>query len=140
LLLADCIPRPIDPPTIRFEQATMKLHDQRGFSILELIAAAVILGVVCTAAIATVAPIRAKSRDHVSERELATLNAAAHQFFLQHGRHPDNLRALLRDNSQSNLPQASAPQANSPLADPIQLRRIEQSYAYSPATGQFTRK
>lgn len=118
----------------------MKLRNHRGFSILELIAAAVILGVVCTAAIATVAPIRAKSRDHVSARELAALNAAAHQFFLQHGRHPDNLRALLSDDARSNLPQASAPQANSPLADPVQLRRIERSYVYAPSTGQFTRK
>jgi prepilin-type N-terminal cleavage/methylation domain-containing protein len=108
----------------------MKLRDHRGFSILELIAAAVILGVVCTAAIATVAPIPAKSRTHVSERELASLNAAAHRFFLEQGRHADSVPALL----------AADANANSIATDQFELRRIEQVYVYSPSSGRFTRK
>ncbi|MGB0595599.1 MAG: prepilin-type N-terminal cleavage/methylation domain-containing protein [Rubripirellula sp.] len=50
----------------------MKTHKKSGFSLLEVIAAVVILAVVAAATIATVAPLRAKSDQKMAEQEIAT--------------------------------------------------------------------
>ena len=61
---------------------------RKGFSLLEIIAAVIILAVVATATVSTVAPMRAKSDAKMSETALATLNGMAQTFYVEQGRWP----------------------------------------------------
>ncbi len=63
----------------------MRRNKKSGFSLLEVIAAVVILAVVAAATVATVAPMRAKSEDKLADQEVATLNAMAQTYFLEVG-------------------------------------------------------
>ena len=66
----------------------MKRRKNSGFSLLEVIAAVVILAVVAAATVATVAPMRAKSEDKLADQEVATLNAMAQTYYLEVGSYP----------------------------------------------------
>lgn len=59
------------------------------FSLLEIIAAVIILAVVATATIATVAPMRSKSDAKIDEATMANLNSMAQTFYLEQGRWPN---------------------------------------------------
>jgi prepilin-type N-terminal cleavage/methylation domain-containing protein len=63
----------------------MKLKKRSAFSLLEIIAAVIILAIVATATVSTVAPMRAKSDAKLNEASLANLNAMAQTFFMERG-------------------------------------------------------
>lgn len=61
---------------------------RKGFSLLEIIAAVIILAVVATATVSTVAPMRAKSDQKMEQTALATLNGMSQTFYAEQGRWP----------------------------------------------------
>jgi len=108
----------------------MKRSRKRGFSLLEVIAAVVILAVVAAATVATVAPMRAKSEDKLADQEVATLNAMAQTYFLEQGRYPANVNQLANAGYIANVtPDERA-----------RLTRMRRNYTYTRATGTFAKR
>lgn len=69
-----------------------------GFSLLEVIAAVVVLAVVAAATVAAIAPMREKSRQKLDEHNISQLNAIVQAYYMEMGRWPDtNLVRLQRD-------------------------------------------
>ena len=68
---------------------------RRGFSLIEVIAAVVILAVVATATVATIAPMREKSRAKIDQQTIAKLNGISQAYYMEYGTYPDrNLTVL----------------------------------------------
>lgn len=61
---------------------------RKGFSLLEVIAAVIILAVVATATVGTVAPMREKSSKKMDESAKADLNSIVQTYFLEVGAWP----------------------------------------------------
>jgi prepilin-type N-terminal cleavage/methylation domain-containing protein len=108
----------------------MKRRKNSGFSLLEVIAAVVILAVVAAATVATVAPMRAKSDDKLADQEVATLNAMAQTYFLEVGRYPGGADALA----------TAGYLANATPEEKARITKIKRNYTYSAATGVFSKK
>ena len=108
----------------------MKKIKKKGFSLLEVIAAVVILAVVAAATVATVAPMRAKSEEKLAEQEIATLNSMAQTYFLEEGAFPRSVNDLVRTGYLSNADPAAADR----------VRNIRRNYTYSRATGTFAKR
>lgn len=108
----------------------MKRSKNSGFSLLEVIAAVVILAVVAAATVATVAPMRAKSEDKLADQEVASLNAMAQTYFLEIGRYPASVNSLAN----------SGYIANTTTEEKQRLTKIRRNYTYSRTTGVFTKK
>ena len=108
----------------------MKRNKIQGFSVLEVIAAVVILAVVAAATVATVAPMRAKSEDKLADQEIATLNAMSQTFFLEAGEYPASADYLA----------TAGYLANTTDAEKARLTKIKNNYNYSSTTGIFAKK
>lgn len=106
----------------------MKRIEKHGFSLLELIAAVVILAVVSAAMVATVTPIRARSNDKLAEQELVTLNQLAKTYFEQTGQYPQSVSALV----EADLLSIQSSQ------DQLRFQRIQREFDYEPSSGRFT--
>ncbi len=63
---------------------------RRAFSLVELIAAAVIVAVVAAATVATITPMRAKAHQRLIREQLAALNALSHEYLGDQGQYPPN--------------------------------------------------
>jgi prepilin-type N-terminal cleavage/methylation domain-containing protein len=81
----------------------MKRNKKNGFSLLEVIAAVVILAVVAAATVATVAPMRQKSEDKLAIQDVASLNAMAQTYYLEKGTFPPSLAFLVREKYINNV-------------------------------------
>ncbi len=68
-----------------------KYNRQRrgGFSLLEVIAAVVILAVVAAATVSAIAPMREKARQKMDDQNIAKLNAIAQTYYMEVGKWPD---------------------------------------------------
>ena len=108
----------------------MKRSLKKGFSLLEVIAAVVILAVVAAATVATVAPMRAKSEAKLAEQEIATLNSMAQTFFLENGAYPANVDALVTGGYLTNNDAAAQKR----------IASIKRNYTYTRATGTFAKR
>ena len=108
----------------------MKQNKRRGFSLLEVIAAVVILAVVAAATVATVAPMRAKSEDKLADQEVATLNAMAQTYYLEAGQYPSSVYTLA----------TAGYIANTTPDEKARLTKIRRNYNYSRTTGIFAKK
>jgi prepilin-type N-terminal cleavage/methylation domain-containing protein len=108
----------------------MRRNKKNGFSLLEVIAAVVILAVVAAATVATVAPMRAKSEDKLADQEVATLNAMAQTYFLEIGSYPGNVNTLA----------AAGYLANTTPAERARLTKIRRNYTYTRSTGVFAKR
>ena len=108
----------------------MKRKKKSGFSLLEVIAAVVILAVVAAATVATVAPMRAKSEDKLADQEVATLNAMSQTYYLEEGRYPGSVYTLAN----------AGYLANSTREERVRLSNMRRNYNYSRSTGVFTKK
>ena len=72
-----------------------KKSNRKGFSLIEVIAAVIILAVVATATVATIAPMREKSRKKLDEQNIASLNGTVQAYYMEIGAWPDtNLTRL----------------------------------------------
>lgn len=103
---------------------------RRAFSLLEIIAAVIILAVVAAATVATVAPMRQKADDKMAVQELATLNSLANTFFIEHGNFPRSLGDL---RTQGYI-------AFTTDEDRQRYQQLNRKYAYDRSTGTFTRR
>jgi general secretion pathway protein G len=104
---------------------------RHAFSLLEVIAAVIILSVVSAATVATVAPMRAKSDQKMSEQQIASLNNMSQTYFLELGQFPpDGVRSLIVQGYLSNV-DGDAQTRNA---------RMRRDFNYNRATGTFTRK
>ncbi len=74
----------------------MSSKKRSAFSLLEIIAAVIILAVVATATISTVAPMRAKSDAKLDESSLASLNGLAQNYYMERGAWPTRVADLAR--------------------------------------------
>ena len=108
----------------------MKRNRKSGFSLLEVIAAVVILAVVAAATVATVAPMRAKSEDKLADQEVATLNAMSQTYYLEEGKYPSSALTLA----------TAGYLANSTPDEKARLTKIRRNYNYSRSTGVFSKK
>ena len=108
----------------------MRRNKKSGFSLLEVIAAVVILAVVAAATVATVAPMRAKSEDKLADQEVATLNAMAQTYFLEVGSYPSSVVTLA---SAGYL-------ANTTPAEQERLTKLRRKYTYTRTTGIFAKR
>ena len=108
----------------------MKRKNKKGFSLLEVIAAVVILAVVAAATVATVAPMRAKSEDKLADQEVATLNAMAQTYYLEVGSFPGSVVTLA---NAGYLPNTTADEK-------ARLTKLRRNYSYDRSTGTFAKK
>ena len=108
----------------------MKRNKKSGFSLLEVIAAVVILAVVAAATVATVAPMRAKSEDKLADQEVATLNAMSQTYYLEEGRYPASVNQLA----------TAGYLANTTADERTRLRNMRTNYNYDRGTGVFSKK
>ncbi len=105
----------------------MKRNKKNGFSLLEVIAAVVILAVVAAATVATVAPMRQKSEDKLAIQDVASLNAMAQTYYLEKGAYPPSIAYLVREKYVNNV----TPEEKTRYA---KLAK----YKYDRATGVFS--
>lgn len=68
---------------------------RKAFSLIEVIAAVIILAVVATATVATIAPMREKSRVKLDEQNRAKLNGIVQAYYMEFGTWPDAGMTLL---------------------------------------------
>ena len=108
----------------------MKRRKNSGFSLLEVIAAVVILAVVAAATVATVAPMRAKSEDKLADQEVATLNAMSQTYFLEIGSYPAGADVLA----------TAGYLANNTAEEKARIAKIKANYNYAAANGVFSKK
>jgi prepilin-type N-terminal cleavage/methylation domain-containing protein len=108
----------------------MKRNKKSGFSLLEVIAAVVILAVVAAATVATVAPMRAKSEDKLADQEVATLNAMAQTYYLEEGRYPGNVVTLAN----------AGYLAYNTTEEKQRVNLMRRNYNYTRSTGVFEKK
>ena len=106
----------------------MKRNKKNGFSLLEVIAAVVILAVVAAATVATVAPMRQKSEDKLDVQQVATLNAMAQTYYLENGNYPRDVRQL---GTASYLPYTTRDER-------VRVNAMRTKYNYAPTTGVFS--
>lgn len=105
----------------------MKCRQKRGFSLLDVLSAVVILVVVALATVATVAPDRPAGNGKLADQELALLNESSQRYFQEMGRYPAHVHQLA----------AAGYLADRIAEDPAQLTRMRRTYSYSSATGVF---
>jgi general secretion pathway protein G len=68
----------------------LQKKQRRGaFSLIEVIAAVVILAVVATATVTTIAPMREKSRSKLDQQNIAKLNGICQAYYMEFGQWPD---------------------------------------------------
>jgi len=108
----------------------MRRGKKGGFSLLEVIAAVVILAVVAAATVATVAPMREKSQDKLADQEVAGLNAMSQTYYLEEGRFPSSVYSLVSAGYVANI----TPEERQ------RVLRIRRNYDYARATGVFAKK
>lgn len=103
---------------------------RKGFSLLEIIAAVIILAVVAAATVATVAPMRQKANDKMVIQELATLNSLANTYFIEYGTFPSSITSL----------RTTGYLAYTTTEDKARYSRLNSRYKYDRATGTFSEK
>jgi general secretion pathway protein G len=105
--------------------------NRNAFSLLEVIAAVVILAVVAAATVATVAPMRAKSDQKLNEQQIASLNSMSQTYFLELGQFPpQGVNSLITAGYLSNADAAAQ----------AQNAKMRTNYTYTRTTGTFTVK
>ncbi|MEM1226359.1 MAG: prepilin-type N-terminal cleavage/methylation domain-containing protein [Planctomycetota bacterium] len=104
----------------------MNRRKTSAFSLLEVIAAVVILAVVAAATVATVAPMRQKSEDKLAIQDVSSLNAMAQTYYLENNRFPANVNQLVRAGYIAN-------------STPAERTRVQKLRSYgAPVDGVWT--
>lgn len=80
------------------------IKKRRGFSLIEVIAAVVILAVVATTTVATIAPMRKKSQFKMDDQQIARLQGIVQTYYLENGAYPNaNMTQLYSGTGQLYL-------------------------------------
>lgn len=77
---------------------------RRGFSLLELLAVVVILGIIAAIVVPRVSTSSALAKQRVNEHNIATLNAAVERYFVNEGSWPTALTDLGTDYLPDGVP------------------------------------
>ena len=86
-----------------------KKSNRKGFSLIEVIAAVIILAVVATATVATIAPMREKSRNKLDLQNIASLNGTVQAYYMEMGAWPDTGLTRLYTNGYTQDRQQKTP-------------------------------
>lgn len=78
---------------------------RRGFSLLELLAVVVILGIIAAIVVPRVSTSSALAKQRVHEHNIATLNAAVERYFVNEGDWPTALTDLDQDYLPDGIPE-----------------------------------
>lgn len=90
-IISLCLSTQIAPQSVKGFLMKRKPSRRRpGFSLIEVIAAVIILAVVATATVATISPMREKSRVKLDEQNIAKLNGIVQAYYMETGRWPDS--------------------------------------------------
>lgn len=101
---------------------------RHAFSLLEVIAAVVILAVVAAATVATVAPMRQKSSDKLAEQDRANISAMAQTYFVEVGRYPGSVRQLANEGYFNNTT----------AEEQARVNQLNRSYRINRTTGEVS--
>ncbi len=104
---------------------------RNAFSLLEVVAAVIIIAVVAAATIATIAPMRAKSEQRLNDQTMASLNGMSHNYFLEYGQYPPQGASSLADAGYLSTPDEAVT---------VQLENMSKSFGYEPRTGVFRKR
>jgi len=83
---------------------TTKKFNRRGFSLLELLAVVVIIGIIAAVVVPRVSTSTATARQRVHEHNIATLNAAVERYFVNEGSWPSTFADLGIDYLPDGVP------------------------------------
>lgn len=108
----------------------MKRNKKNGFSLLEVIAAVIILAVVAAATVATVAPMRQKSDEKMNDQAIASLDAMSQTFFLEQARYPRSINDLVNGGYLSNTTPDEA----------TRIRDMSRSFTVDRTTGRWSER
>ena len=97
----------------------MKNHDE-GFTLIELLIVIVILGILAAVVVFAVGGITDRGADSACQADFKTLEVAVEAYYAQIGDYPDDVAALLTNNSTN---------------DSLQLLRDAPEYAELTGTG-----
>ena len=70
-------------------------RERKAFSLIEVIAAVIILAVVATATVATITPMREKSRVKLDQQNIAKLDGLCQAYFMEFGAWPNGSMTVL---------------------------------------------
>ena len=65
------------------------IGQRKAFSLIEVIAAVIILAVVATATVATIVPMREKSKVKLDQQNIAKLDSLCQAYYMEYGFWPD---------------------------------------------------
>jgi len=77
---------------------------QRGFTLIELLVVVAIIGILTTAALPTYRNATKKAREAVLKQQLYTMRDVIDQYFVDKGKYPDDLQALVTENYVRQIP------------------------------------
>lgn len=100
------------------------------FSLLEVIAAVVILAVVAAATVATIAPMREKSSEKLLDQDRANVSAMVQTYYVERGSYPRNFGDLSRWGYINRQTQEER----------LRYNRLNQTLTIDSTTGAVTKK
>ncbi|MBX7168047.1 MAG: type II secretion system GspH family protein [Pirellulales bacterium] len=78
--------------------------ERSGFSLLEMLAVVVLLGIIATLVVPRVANSSLTARSNTTQHILSSLNSAIEQYQLDHGSYPSSLKELVPDYLPDGVP------------------------------------
>ncbi len=79
-------------------------RSHRGFTLIELLVVIAIIGILTTAAIPTYRDATKKARESVLKQQLYTLRDVIDQYFVDKGKYPEDLQALVDESYMRTIP------------------------------------
>ncbi len=79
-------------------------RNQRGFTLIELLVVVAIIGILTTAAMPTYRNATKKAREAVLKQQLFTLRDVIDQYFVDKGKYPSDLHALIEEKYLRQIP------------------------------------
>ena len=102
-----------------------KIHPHRGFSLLELLAVVVILGLLAALVIPRVSSSGDIARQKVQDSQVASLNAAIDRYYFEYGVWPTSLDDLIGYFLADGVPE-------NPLGGPYKIDAVTHRITWTP--------
>ena len=85
-------------------RSTRRRRGQKGFTLIELLVVVAIIGILTTAALPTYRNATKKAREAVLRQQLFTVRDVIDQYFVDKGKYPADLQALVEDHYLRKIP------------------------------------